>query len=62
MPNLSHDRSSNAIRAEHPKLGTFALTLEGAPALLFTENETNTERLYGWRGNNTSIRMPSTNI
>ncbi len=51
IPNLC--LSSNAIRAEHPRLGTFILTLEGASALLFTENETNTERLYGWRGNNT---------
>jgi hypothetical protein len=51
MPKLS--ASSNAIRAEHPTLGAFDLTFEGNPALLFTENETNTERLYGWRGANT---------
>ncbi len=51
MPNLS--ASSSAIRAEHSTLGTFILTLENDPPLLFTENETNTERLYRWRGKNT---------
>ncbi len=51
MPNLS--ASSGAIRAEHPTLGTFILTLENDPPVLFTENETNTERLYHWRGKNT---------
>jgi len=50
-PNLS--ASSGAIRAEHPTLGPFILTLENDPPLLFTENETNTERLYHWRGKNT---------
>jgi hypothetical protein len=39
-----------AIKAVHPTLGVFRLTPEGAspaPALLFTENETNTARLFG---------------
>ena len=35
------------IVASHPELGELELRLEGAPALLFTENETNTERLWG---------------
>src|SRR5262249_42001727 len=35
------------VRAEHPSLGTYRLYAEGAPALLFTENETNRRRLYG---------------
>jgi hypothetical protein len=38
------------IRAEHPTLGTFRLSAEAtaaAPALLFTENETNSARLFG---------------
>src|ERR1041385_2557114 len=38
------------IRAEHPTLGAFRLSAEAAPAtpaLLFTENETNTARLFG---------------
>jgi hypothetical protein len=39
-----------AIKAVHPTLGVFRLTAEAAPvapALLFTENETNTARLFG---------------
>ncbi|MBK6008529.1 glucosidase [Ramlibacter ginsenosidimutans] len=36
-----------AVFASHPALGTFTLECEGAPDLLFTENETNSERLFG---------------
>jgi len=35
------------VHVEHPALGTYWLACEGAPPLLFTENETNTERLWG---------------
>jgi hypothetical protein len=35
------------IQAEHADLGTYRLYYEGAPDLLFTENATNFERLYG---------------
>jgi len=35
------------VRATHRALGDYWLACEGAPALLFTENETNTERLWG---------------
>jgi hypothetical protein len=35
------------IEAEHRRYGPRNLICEGAPELLFTENETNTERLYG---------------
>jgi len=37
-----------AIEAEHPTLGRRWLYCEGAADLLFTENETNRERLYGF--------------
>jgi hypothetical protein len=36
-----------SIVAEHPSLGRYTLVCEGAAALLFTENTTNVERLYG---------------
>src|SRR5512139_1455925 len=36
-----------AIRASHPELGEVTLACDGAPELLFTENETNAERLWG---------------
>jgi hypothetical protein len=35
------------IFAEHESLGRYRLTCEGAPELLFTHNDTNTDRLYG---------------
>jgi hypothetical protein len=36
-----------AIVAEQASLGRFQLTFDGQPELLFTENETNVERLFG---------------
>ncbi len=35
------------VHAQHYELGDYWLACEGAPALLFTENETNAERLWG---------------
>ena len=35
------------IAAEHPKLGGYYLYCDGDVPLLFTENETNTQRLFG---------------
>ena len=35
------------VLAEHETLGRYHLACEGVPELLFTENETNTERLWG---------------
>ena len=43
-------RSENgSIVAEHASLGKFVLTLDGSPELLFTENETNVERIFGMK-------------
>jgi hypothetical protein len=39
--------SSGAIRATHPELADYVLACEGAQELLFTENESNTQRLWG---------------
>jgi hypothetical protein len=36
-----------AIEAQHPELGRRWLYCDGTPELLFTDNETNTRRLYG---------------
>ncbi|HEX7359475.1 MAG TPA: glucosidase [Bryobacteraceae bacterium] len=44
--------ASGEVELEHPDAGNFLLTLDGAPELLFTENETNTERLWNWSGAN----------
>jgi hypothetical protein len=35
-----------AIRAQHPQLGEYHLVAAGSPTLLFTENESNSERLW----------------
>ncbi len=47
-PRLEAAGSRGAvIQAEHESLGLRWLSCEGAPELLFTENETNAERLWG---------------
>ena len=38
---------SESIAASHPKLGEYTLQCEGAAELLFTENESNANRLWG---------------
>src|SRR5262249_16237938 len=38
--------SDEVIAASHPDIGMRFLSCEGAGALLFTENETNTERIF----------------
>lgn len=39
--------ADSAIHAAHPELGDYRLACEGAPELLFTENESNAQRLWG---------------
>src|SRR5262249_54827775 len=49
-PALQADATAGgarAVRADHATLGRYVLVCDGAPDLLFTENETNTERLFG---------------
>ncbi|HRI60858.1 MAG TPA: hypothetical protein PK228_14065 [Saprospiraceae bacterium] len=48
-PNLSQTKARagvSALTAAHPLLGEFVLSCEGDVPLLFTENETNHERLF----------------
>jgi hypothetical protein len=47
IPKPSLRADGNAVRAEHPELGEWTLSADGADALLFCENETNNERLFG---------------
>jgi hypothetical protein len=51
IPRIT-EASAAELMAAHPVLGRFRFTYEGTPELLFTENETNTERLWNWRGQN----------
>jgi hypothetical protein len=39
--------ANGVIHATHTELGSYSLFCEGNPELLFTENESNTERLWG---------------
>src|SRR5205085_2649240 len=39
--------SPGVVQAEHRTLGDYFLHCDGAPDLLFTDNETNAERLWG---------------
>jgi len=45
----------SALAAEHPLLGEFVLSCEGDVPLLFTENETNHQRIFG--GHNESAHV-----
>lgn len=44
---VQSDTNSSVIEASHPTLGERWLYCEGTTQLLFTENETNSERLFG---------------
>ena len=49
-PSLHAGTAENSVRtiaASHAELGDFTLYCEGNPQLLFTENETNNERVFG---------------
>ena len=47
LRQVSQDKSGGVIAISHPDLGERFCYAEGASALLFTENETNTQRLVG---------------
>jgi hypothetical protein len=42
-----HSGKASVVDATHPELGTYRLYCDSAPELLFTENETNSERIFG---------------
>jgi len=44
-PSL-HQAAAGVIQSSHAELGEYWLSCEGAPELLFTENETNNQRLW----------------
>ena len=39
-----------SIDISEPELGSYQLSMEGSPQLLFTENESNTQALWNWEG------------
>jgi hypothetical protein len=46
-PSLRAVPGEARVVARHPELGEYALLCDGAPELLFTENDTNAARLFG---------------
>ncbi len=50
-PVLEREGAST-IRARHETLGVYELSFEGAPEILFTENNSNTEKLWNYEGVN----------
>ncbi|MEP7292558.1 MAG: glucosidase [Chloroflexota bacterium] len=44
---LSGEDSAPLIKATHPKLGTYQFYAEGSTEFIFTENETDNERMFG---------------
>ena len=46
LKQIEAPAGTSAVAATHPLLGEFILSCEGEVALLFTENETNNERLF----------------
>ena len=47
LRQLAHDKTGGIVALSHRDLGERFFFAEGASELLFTENETNTERLVG---------------
>jgi hypothetical protein len=47
LRELKGDSGVGTIAASHAELGNYSLHCEGNPRLLFTENDTNNERLFG---------------
>ncbi len=47
IARLEHENASTVVAASHDFEGTHLLAFEDSPQLLFTENETNAERLWG---------------
>ena len=47
LRRLEDEAACPVIAADHPKLGRYHLYCDGDVPLLFTENETNTQRLFG---------------
>ncbi|MBC7350759.1 MAG: glucosidase [Thermogutta sp.] len=46
-PSLGLASDGRSLLAEHPTLGSYRFFLDGNPELLFCENDTNRERLFG---------------
>jgi hypothetical protein len=49
LNEVTREKGYGAVKANHSQLGERYLYCEGEVPLLFTENETNNERIFGTR-------------
>jgi hypothetical protein len=56
LKQIKAPKGAVAVAAAHPLLGEFVLSCEGDVPLLFTENETNHERLFGTRNESPHVK------
>ena len=56
LRQIAATASTTAVEAKHPLLGEFILSCEGDVPLLFTENETNHERLFGQKNESPHVK------
>jgi hypothetical protein len=47
LRQIQGPEGASMVEANHPTAGTYFFYAEGSPEILFTENETNADRLYG---------------
>ena len=56
LRKMAGEKGSPVVLASHPELGDYYLWCEGSPALLFTENETNEERIFGRKNSSPFVK------
>ena len=56
LKQIKASKGASAVAAKHPLLGEFTLSCEGDVPLLFTENETNHERLFGQKNESCCVK------
>jgi hypothetical protein len=56
LTRVAEKGSPAIIRVDHTGIDEYYLFCEGNPSLLFTENETNTERIYGYSNENPFVK------
>jgi hypothetical protein len=56
LKQLKSPAGASAVAVDHPLMGEFILSCEGDVPLLFTENETNHERLFGQKNESCCVK------
>jgi hypothetical protein len=56
LQKMEGTKSHTILKVDHPELNDYIFCCEGNPALLFTENETNSERIFGTANRNPFVK------